>query len=260
VTSLHSDMTPAYVRPAPALTVVRLPAAATDEDRRVAGPSRLEPLTEPELAQKLVDSSRAQRAYNRFGKPVVDRIGALILLLAFAPVIALVAVAVFSKLGRPLFIRQQRIGRDGEVFEMLKFRTMEPCRRQRQAPPPTGVDRRTRHKTVDDPRHTDLGRFLRRYSLDELPQILNVLKGDMSLIGPRPEMRHIVAGYAGWQHHRHQVKPGITGLWQVTERSTSDGDMHLHTEVDLVYIARLSLLTDLRILFKTLPAALGKGN
>jgi lipopolysaccharide/colanic/teichoic acid biosynthesis glycosyltransferase len=202
--------------------------------------------------------SRATSPYDRVVKPVIDRIGAALLLALLLPVIAVVALLVWAKLGAPLLYRQQRVGRDGRAFDMLKFRTMEPDRRTREEPVPVHLDRRRHHKTDHDPRHTSLGRVLRRYSLDELPQLWNVVRGDMSLVGPRPELPSIVARYEQWQHQRHEVKPGITGLWQVTDRQVSAGDMHLHVATDLEYLGRLSLRTDLGILLRT-PLALSKG-
>lgn len=194
--------------------------------------------------------------YDRVGKPIIDRMSALLLLLVLLPLMVGVAIAVYVELGRPLFFRQRRVGKHGRVFQMIKFRTMHPCRRERQQPI-RHDDRRRQHKTSRDPRHTTVGRFLRRTSLDELPQLLNVLKGDMSLVGPRPELESIVRDYAAWQHQRHLVKPGITGLWQVTARS-EEGTMHLHTDIDLDYVERVSLRTDLTILLRTPLAAVGK--
>ncbi len=201
---------------------------------------------------------RPRSRYERFVKPVFDRLAAMALLVVLSPVILAVAIAVRSQLGSPVLYRQERIGRDGQPFEMFKFRTMhEDRRRQRPALPPEGVDRRKRHKTTSDPRHTALGRFLRKYSLDELPQFYNVLKGDLSLVGPRPELTDIVDRfYEDWQHARHDVKPGITGLWQVTERS-DETLMVQHVDTDLRYIRDLSLRQDLRILVMTIPAVLG---
>jgi lipopolysaccharide/colanic/teichoic acid biosynthesis glycosyltransferase len=209
-------------------------------------------------AEPVVICSRAGSRYDLFVKPLLDRIGAGTILLLLLPILAAVALLVIVTLGRPLLYRQQRVGRHNEGFEMLKFRTMEPDRRRRRLSVAPPGDRRRRHKSSNDPRHTPVGRFLRRTSLDELPQLWNVLRGDMSLVGPRPELEDLVAGYAPWQHQRHQVKPGITGLWQVTDRQLSAGDMHLHTATDLAYIEQLSLRTDLRILLRT-PTALVKG-
>ena len=126
------------------------------------------------------------------------------------PILVAVAVAIRVKLGPGVVYRQQRIGRHGRTFTMYKFRTMAPDRR-RAWRPFDGFDRRQCHKRDDDPRHTAFGRFLRRTSLDELPQFWNVVKGDMSLVGPRPELVEVVARYQRWQHCRHHVKPGITG-------------------------------------------------
>ena len=120
---------------------------------------------------------------------------------------------------------------------------------------PEGSRRRT-HKTPDDPRHTRLGRFLRAYSLDELPQLVNVLRGELSLVGPRPELPEVVAGYEPWQHARHGLKPGLTGLWQTTDRASGE-PMHLHVDRDLEYIERVSARTDLWILALTVPVLLG---
>ncbi len=208
--------------------------------------------------RRLPCPSRAQSPYDRFVKPTVDRVGAVVLLLALLPVLTAVAIAVRIKLGSPIYYRQPRIGRGGKTFHMLKFRTMDPDRRQQTEPVPETWERRQQHKAAHDPRHTDLGRLLRRLSLDELPQLWNVVRGHMSLVGPRPELTSIVATYEEWQHQRHEVRPGITGLWQVTDRQSSAGDMHLHTDTDLVYLSRISLRTDLRILLRT-PAALVKG-
>ena len=180
---------------------------------------------------------------------------AALLLLVVSPVLIAVAVAILFALGRPLVLRQPRIGHGGNVFLTLKFRTMRPDRRQQDPGGWAGADRRLTHKSAQDPRLVPVGRFLRKWSLDELPQLLNVLRGEMSLVGPRPEMVAIVQRYAGWQHKRHLVKPGVTGLWQVSARG--DGMMHERTDVDLEYIARLSLKQDLKILVLTLPAALG---
>lgn len=131
---------------------------------------------------------------------------------------------------------------------MWKFRTMT------QSPSDQLVffideDGRRQHKIKDDPRITRLGRILRKTSLDELPQLLNVITGDMSLVGPRPELPQIVANYEPWQHDRHLVRPGITGWWQVSGRS--DLPMHENTELDIFYVENISLKLDFKIVKKT---------
>jgi lipopolysaccharide/colanic/teichoic acid biosynthesis glycosyltransferase len=117
-------------------------------------------------------------------------------------------------------------------------------------------ERRRTHKHPNDPRLTVLGRFLRKWSLDELPQLWNVVRGDMSIVGPRPELTEIVSGYEPWQHDRHRVKPGLTGLWQV--RARGDGPMHERTDLDVNYAARVLFRTDFKILLLTVPTVLGR--
>jgi lipopolysaccharide/colanic/teichoic acid biosynthesis glycosyltransferase len=201
--------------------------------------------------------ARQRTIYERYIKPLVDRVIAALLLTLLAPVLLVTALAVWFTLGSPIMFRQVRVGRGGRKFGMYKFRTMRPDRRRWQCPNYRGPERRVTHKSANDPRHTPLGRKLRKSSIDELPQLINVLRGDMSLVGPRPELVEIVQHYRGWQHGRHAVKPGITGLWQVTERANG-GLMHECVELDLAYIERLSLRSDLTIAFKTPFALLRK--
>jgi lipopolysaccharide/colanic/teichoic acid biosynthesis glycosyltransferase len=196
---------------------------------------------------------RRHLLYQRVVKPVTDTVGAAVLLILTLPLLAAVAIAVRISLGPGLIYRQERVGRRGRPFMIYKFRTMRTDRR-RAAVSYSGPDRRVCHKTENDPRHTPLGRFLRKYSVDELPQLWNVLVGDMSLVGPRPELPEVVERYEPWQRERHRVKPGLSGLWQVTCRG--EGLAHEHVEVDLEYINDLSLLTDLKVLALTLPVAL----
>jgi lipopolysaccharide/colanic/teichoic acid biosynthesis glycosyltransferase len=199
----------------------------------------------------LIDTAMYTRQvgrYERTLKPLIDRVGALVLLILFLPVMLATAAVIRAEMGGPVLIRQSRVGRGGQLFVFYKFRTMIPDRRA-ESQPFDGEDRRLRHKTEDDPRITTVGGALRRLSLDELPQFWNVVKGDMSLVGPRPELPEIVAGYESWQHRRHAVKPGITCRWQISER----GNRLLHeaTELDIEYIERISLWEDLRILLWT---------
>jgi lipopolysaccharide/colanic/teichoic acid biosynthesis glycosyltransferase len=192
--------------------------------------------------------------YVNFAKPLIDRTGGVILSLVTLPILMVVIPLIWWKLGRPAIFKQQRIGANEREFTVYKLRTMLPDRRGQDVPF-DGVDRRVNHKSPDDPRHVPLGRFLRKWSLDELPQFWNVALGHMSLVGPRPELPQIVAKYETWQHRRHEVKPGITGLWQVSERG--DVPMHEATDVDIEYVESVSLGADLRILALTIPAALG---
>jgi len=196
--------------------------------------------------------------YERRGKRALDLAGAVALLIALWPVLAGVAVAVRVVLGAPVLFHQARVGRGGEAFTLYKFRTMKTDRRVRaerraqdRARDRAG-DRRQTHKSTADPRHTPLGRFLRRSSLDELPQLWNVVRGDMSLVGPRPELTEVVDRYSLRDHPRHRVRPGLTGPWQISARG--NGLLHEHVDVDLAYVARITLLGDLAILLAT-PAA-----
>lgn len=213
-------------------------------------------ITNPEISIGLVPRpvERRRSRYERYLKPVVDRIGGFVLLILTFPLSLASAVAIRLTMGKPVILRQPRVGREGVVFTLYKFRTMEPDRRA-GSDGYNGEDRRRTHKHPRDPRITDVGRFLRTWSLDELPQFVNVIRGEMSLVGPRPEMVEIVAGYQPWQHARHAVRPGITGLWQISERGNRA--MHECTEIDLEYLERLSASTDLKIMVLTPLFALG---
>jgi lipopolysaccharide/colanic/teichoic acid biosynthesis glycosyltransferase len=198
---------------------------------------------------------RVGSRYERFVKPVMDRGAGVVLALVTLPITLLVMVAIRVKLGKGVIYRQERVGRNGAVLTMYKFRTMTPDRRKAVAPF-DGEDRRVCHKRDDDPRHTSFGRFLRRSSLDELPQLWNVIRGEMSLVGPRPELPHIVERYEPWQHQRHQVKPGITGFWQLSGRA--GGLAYEGVELDIDYLRALSFVTDMVILLRTVPVAVAR--
>lgn len=203
---------------------------------------------------RAVPSERDRGPYERFIKPIVDRTVGVVLSILTAPLVLVVIVLIWLRIGRPAIFKQERIGRDGEPFTVYKFRTMLPDRRLRVADF-DGEERRVNHKSNDDPRHTDLGRFLRKWSLDEIPQFWNVARGEMSVVGPRPEIPSIVDSYEPWQHRRHDVKPGLTGRWQVSERGNVP--MHQATHVDLAYVESLSLREDIRIILRTPSAMLG---
>jgi len=151
------------------------------------------------------------------------------------------------------------VGENSRPFDMLKFRTMFADAEARQGEVVRKIDTgELVHKHRDDPRVTRVGRWLRRFSLDELPQLINVLKGEMSLVGPRPEMPWLVERYQPWQRKRFAVPQGITGWWQISGRS--DRPMHLNTDADLYYVYNYSLWLDILILLRTPLAVLsGKG-
>lgn len=232
--------------------------AARAGESRVVGGNALVHLEEQTVRIMAPESplvvTRERSTYERSVKPIIDFVGALILLVLTSPVLIGAAIAVAVTMGRPVILRQNRVGVGGKVFSIYKFRTMEPDRRTNSVPF-IGEDRRQNHKDPNDPRMTKVGRFLRTWSIDELPQFINVLRGEMSLVGPRPEMVDIVARYEPWQHARHEVKPGITGLWQISDRGQRP--MHECTDKDLQYVEGLSALTDFKILALTPLASIG---
>ncbi len=180
------------------------------------------------------------------------------LLLALSPLLALIALAILIDSGRPVLFRQRRAGKEGRAFNMLKFRTMVADAEERLAElvDLANLDQPA-FKIPDDPRVTRIGRLLRRTSLDELPQLINVLRGEMSLVGPRPEEESVVALYDERQRGRLAVKPGMTGPMQVYGRSDLTFEERLAMERD--YLDNLSLLTDLAILLRT-PGAIIRGD
>jgi lipopolysaccharide/colanic/teichoic acid biosynthesis glycosyltransferase len=236
---------------------VRCPRVAEERNGHID--SAASRVVQPETAvRKLFAPSASVRAlelYERFGKRLLDVTASILLSVLLLPLLIVIGVALRVTMGSPVVFRQPRVGRNGEIFTIFKFRTMIPDRRKNSADY-TGLERRKTHKSPDDPRVTALGRFLRKWSLDELPQLWNVLRGDMSLVGPRPELVTIVESYEPWQHQRHAVKPGLTGLWQISCRR--DGLMHEHVYLDLKYINDLSFQADLRIIVNTTKVLFGK--
>ncbi len=204
-----------------------------------------------ELSQRC-DGGRL--AYCAVFKRLIDVTLASLALTVLSPLLLVVAFAIRLDSQGPMLFRQTRVGRGGRPFVVYKFRTMIQDRRKEQTPF-DGVDRRRCHKTPNDPRLTRLGKFLRRTSIDELPQLINVVRGEMSLVGPRPELPEITERYAAWQHRRHLVRPGLTGWWQVQGRS--DLPMHENTELDLYYVEHVSFRLDLRIVLRTVRVVLG---
>jgi exopolysaccharide biosynthesis polyprenyl glycosylphosphotransferase len=194
---------------------------------------------------------------------MIKRAFDLIIILFFLPfniiLMTGISLAIIFEDQGPIIFRQQRVGENGRLFEMLKFRTMVPDAESLRVKIET-IDGGGQliHKQANDPRVTRVGRLLRRMSLDELPQVFNILKGDMSMVGPRPELPYLVDYYEPWQRKRFTVPQGLTGWWQVNGRS--DKPMHLHTEDDLYYVYNYSVFLDLLILIKTIGVVLrGEG-
>jgi exopolysaccharide biosynthesis polyprenyl glycosylphosphotransferase len=193
------------------------------------------------------------RGYRRLIKGILDRVGAALLLVLGAPLFLAITTAVRFTSPGPAFYRQRRVGKRGRQFDMLKFRSMvldadQALESLLEGNEGNGV----LFKLRLDPRVTPVGRFLRRYSLDEIPQFINVLKGEMSFVGPRPALEREVARYGPDMHRRLLVKPGITGLWQVSGRSDLNWDQAV--EVDVRYVDNWSLGLDLAILLRTIRA------
>lgn len=204
--------------------------------------------------------------YVAYGKRILDVTLAGLLLVLTAPLLVVIAIAVvLDSPGSALFV-QERVGKDGSPFQMFKFRTMHAANdpliheqhvqrviRENTEPQPGGS-----LKIAADPRVTRLGRWLRRSSLDELPQLFNVLRGEMSLVGPRPDLPYAVAVYKPWYHERFRAMPGVTGYWQVVARNTVSYERMI--EMDIDYARRQSLGWDLLLLLQTTGAVIrGKG-
>jgi exopolysaccharide production protein ExoY len=218
------------------------------------------PASAPERRRRGVDAS--EYPFKR-GFDIVLAAAMLLFLLPLAVLIA----GLIGLGGQPIFFRSHRIGRGGRRFAMYKFRTMEfDAERRLQTylanNPQARLDYEARYKLKGDPRVTRLGRFLRQFSLDELPQLINVLKGEMSLVGPRPRLLREIADAERYNARHFEAyylcRPGMTGLWQVSGRS--DTDYHTRIRLDAIYVRQMSLLQDLAILAQTIPVVLlGRG-
>jgi len=203
---------------------------------------------------------RASIAAYAATKRALDIVVAATLLLVLLPLFALIALAIMREAGGPVFYCAERVGRFGRPFCLVKFRSMRSGSDQGAHAAfirslMRGSDFAV-YKVPDDPRITRLGAFLRRTSIDELPQLWNVLRGEMSLVGPRPDVSYAVTDYSEWMRDRLRVKPGLTGLWQVSGRSRlSLLEMY---RLDVAYVAEASLQLDLSILLRTVPVVLGR--
>jgi exopolysaccharide biosynthesis polyprenyl glycosylphosphotransferase len=204
------------------------------------------PLVHIEPPQSLGASRGLKRAF--------DAIGAALGLVILGPFMLAVAVAIRLQDGGPILFRQIRVGRDGQLFECLKFRSMVVDAEARLSAV-THLNQNADgvlFKAQQDPRITRVGRFIRRYSIDELPQLINVIGGDMSLVGPRPALPAEVRRYSADVQRRLHVRPGMTGLWQVSGRSDLSWDDTVR--LDLYYVDNWSIVQDLSIVMKTVRA------
>jgi exopolysaccharide biosynthesis polyprenyl glycosylphosphotransferase len=211
--------------------------------------------TAPPLGPETVVLSPAWGGWQRVAKRVLDFSAALVLLILLAPVMALIAIVVrLDSHGSALF-RQTRCGKNGRPFTFLKFRGMVADAEERLAEiEHLNEAQGPIFKIREDPRVTRVGRFIRRTSLDELPQLWNVLRGEMSLVGPRPPIPSEVVRYEPWQRNRLGSTPGITGLWQVSGRSELSFDDMVRLDVE--YIERWTFWLDLQILFRTVATVI----
>lgn len=173
----------------------------------------------------------------RLFKRIIDIIGSLAGLIILSPVFLIVSILVYIKLGSPIFFTQERVGKNGKIFKMIKFRTM--------------LDSTNKFGELldDEERLTPFGKKLRSTSLDELPELINVLKGDMSLVGPRPLLVEYIPLYSKHQFRRHEVNPGITGWAQVNGRNSIDWETKF--DLDVEYVDKFNLIMDIKILFLT---------
>ena len=177
--------------------------------------------------------------YARRGKYLLDFVAAFFLILIFSPLMILISILIKLSSHGPIFFSHQRVGYKNRLFVIYKFRSLHVDTPSYSEKPDSN----------EDIRITSIGKWIRKTSLDELPQLFNVLKGDMSLVGPRPEMPFLAEKYEDWENQRHLVRPGMTGLWQLSPRRR--GSIRDGISVDLEYLENLSLWNDVKILFRT---------
>jgi lipopolysaccharide/colanic/teichoic acid biosynthesis glycosyltransferase len=214
--------------------------------------------------QAYASTAGESRRLHHWLKNVLDIVIAVLALVAFSPVLLIIALAVKLDSPGPAIFKQKRIGRDGRPFTVWKFRSMhvnaddkphrEALQKLAQGEPAATVDGQGFFKPVDDPRVTRLGKFLRATGLDELPQVVNLLRREMSVVGPRPAIPYELDLYKDWYHRRLAMRPGVTGLWQVRRHDTENFDDVMR--LDLEYIDSFSIWLDLKIILLTVPMIL----
>jgi lipopolysaccharide/colanic/teichoic acid biosynthesis glycosyltransferase len=223
--------------------------------------SKLERSVSPEVR---VSATAPSRRLHYWLKDVLDLIIGVVTLVVFSPVLLIVALAVKLDSPGPAIFKQKRIGKDGSEFTVWKFRSMyvnaddrphrEALKKLVEGEPATNANGQGFFKPTDDPRITRLGKFLRATGLDELPQVVNILRREMSVVGPRPAIAYELDLYKEWHHRRLAVRPGVTGLWQVKRHDTQNFDDVMR--LDLEYIDSFSIWLDLKIILLTFPMIL----
>lgn len=189
--------------------------------------------------------------YQRMLKRIFDLTLVILLFPISLALGLLISIAIWIDSGSPIIFKQKRVGENGVLFTIYKYRTMKTdAEKYRHLVEYKDENNHLIHKSINDPRVTRVGKFLRKTSLDELPQIINIFKGDMSFVGPRPELPYLVEQYEPWQRKRFSIPQGITGWWQINGRS--EKPMHLHTEDDIYYVQHYSIFLDIYILLKTI--------
>jgi exopolysaccharide biosynthesis polyprenyl glycosylphosphotransferase len=206
----------------------------------------------PLLCMRNLHLSRSSHHVKRAMDIVLAAVGCVLL----SPLLILIAIAIKLDSRGPVLFKQLRIGRDGEPFEMLKFRTMVPGAHDRRDELRHLNEADGLFKIADDPRITRVGARLRKLSLDELPQLLNVVRGDMSLVGPRPLVAEEDRRIRGWERRRLQLTPGITGHWQIL--GSARIPLHEMVKIDYLYVTNWSLWNDVKILLRTVPYVVGR--
>lgn len=200
---------------------------------------------------------RKLKPFQWFSKRLFDVTASALGILAISPLLLLTAAAIRLETPGPVIYKQRRVGLHGKMFDMYKFRSMrqdaDQMVQQLMAQNEAGQGM---FKMFNDPRVTKIGKFIRKYSIDELPQLLNVLKGDMSLVGPRPPIQRELQHYKSWHYFRFATLPGLTGLWQVSGRSKIK-DFDNVVKLDYQYINTWNLLLDFKLLMKTFPVVVG---
>jgi lipopolysaccharide/colanic/teichoic acid biosynthesis glycosyltransferase len=214
--------------------------------------------------QAYASTTTESRRFHYWLKNVLDVVIGLVTLMVCSPVLLIIALAVKLDSSGPAIFKQKRIGKDGKPFTVWKFRSMhvnaddrphrEALQKLAQGEPAATVDGQGFFKPVDDPRVTRLGKFLRATGLDELPQVVNLLRREMSVVGPRPAIPYELDLYKDWYHRRLAVRPGVTGLWQVRRHDTENFDDVMR--LDLEYIDSFSIWLDLKIILLTVPMIL----